>query len=156
MRGHRDPAGPAPQLERGSLSGAEELAAQAEEVPHSCQGSPRAHPTPSPISSALFLLTPEGLRVVTPESPQVRHQHRCPFQGPFLSPSRFWGWKYPNNPLQYSCLGNSHGQRSLAGCSPKSEGTTRMGTDTPVHRPETPAVSTQSSTRGLSDGHESQ
>ena len=32
---------------------------------------------------------------------------------------------------------------------PVSEGTTRRGTDTPVHRPETPAVSTHSSTRGL-------
>ena len=32
---------------------------------------------------------------------------------------------------------------------PVSEGTTRRGTDTPVHRPETPGVSTQSSTRGL-------
>ena len=33
---------------------------------------------------------------------------------------------------------------------PVSERTTRRGTDTPVHRPETPAVSTHSSTRGLS------
>ena len=32
---------------------------------------------------------------------------------------------------------------------PVSEGTIRRGTDTPVHRPETPVVSTQSSTRGL-------
>ena len=32
---------------------------------------------------------------------------------------------------------------------PVSEGTTRRGTDTPVHRPKTPAVSTHSSTRGL-------
>lgn len=73
----------------------EEPGAQAGEVLRSYQGSPRAHPTPGPIFSAFFLLTPEGLRVVTPVSPQVRHQHRCPFQGPFLSPSRFWGWKYP-------------------------------------------------------------
>ena len=33
--------------------------------------------------------------------------------------------------------------------NPVGEGTTRRGTDTPVHRPETPAGSTHSSTRGL-------
>ena len=32
---------------------------------------------------------------------------------------------------------------------PVSEGTTRRGTDTPVHRPETTAGSTHNSTRGL-------
>ena len=34
------------------------------------------------------------------------------------------GWEDPiggghGNPLQYSCLENPHGQRSLAGCSPR-------------------------------------
>ena len=28
------------------------------------------------------------------------------------------GWEGNGNPLQYSCLGNAHGQRSLVGCSP--------------------------------------
>ena len=35
---------------------------------------------------------------------------------------RFLGWEAPGegtgNPLQYSCLENPHGQRSLVGCSP--------------------------------------
>ena len=34
--------------------------------------------------------------------------------------------------------------------NPVDEGTTRRGTDTPVHRPEKPAGSTHSSTSGLS------
>ena len=34
--------------------------------------------------------------------------------------------------------------------NPVDEGTTRRGTDTPVHRPEIPAGSTLSSTSGLS------
>ena len=34
--------------------------------------------------------------------------------------------------------------------NPVDEGTTRRGTDTPVHRPEKPAGSTLSSTSGLS------
>ena len=35
---------------------------------------------------------------------------------------RSLGWEDPleeGNPLQYSCLENPHGQRSLAGCSPR-------------------------------------
>ena len=58
------------------------------------------------------------------------------------------------NPLQYSCLENPHGQRNLMCYSPwghkeSDEGTTRRGTATPVHRPQRPAGSTHSSTRGL-------
>ena len=47
------------------------------------------------------------------------------------------GWEDPpggghDNPLQYSCLKNLHGQRSLAGCSPwghkESDMTERLST----------------------------
>ena len=46
---------------------------------------------------------------------------------PAMQPRETWvlslGWEDPlegghGNPLQYSCLENPHGQRSLAGCSP--------------------------------------
>ena len=41
------------------------------------------------------------------------------------------------NPLQYSCLGNPHGQRSLAGCSPwgckESDMTERLSTAHAMH-----------------------
>ena len=43
-----------------------------------------------------------------------------------------WPDKQTVNPLQYSCLGNAHGQRSLAGCSPwgrkESDPTERLST----------------------------
>ena len=39
------------------------------------------------------------------------------------TPVRYLGWEHPQwdghgNPLQYSCLENPHGERSLVGCSP--------------------------------------
>ena len=45
---------------------------------------------------------------------QCRRHKRCRFN----SWVRKILWKGNGNPLQYSCLENLHGQRSLAGCSP--------------------------------------
>ena len=49
------------------------------------------------------------------------------------------------NPLQYSCLENPHGQRSLAGCSPwglkESDTTKRLSTEQHICRNRREAMS---------------
>ena len=52
-------------------------------------------------------------------------------------------------PISPSALDKSPMPGHLFKGNPVGEGTTRRGTDTPVHCPETPAGSTHSSTRGL-------
>ena len=52
-------------------------------------------------------------------------------------------------PIARSALEKDPRPRLLFEGNPVGEGTTRRGTDTPVHRPETPVGSTHSSKRGL-------
>ena len=52
-------------------------------------------------------------------------------------------------PISRSALDKNPMPGHLFEGNPVDEGTTRRGTDTPVHRPEKPAGSTHSSTRGL-------
>ena len=53
-------------------------------------------------------------------------------------------------PISRSALEKNPRPGHLFEGNPVGKGTTRRGTDTPVHRPEKPAGSTHSSTRGLS------
>ena len=55
----------------------------------------------------------------------------------------------PNAPIPRSAFEKDPRPGPLFEGNPLGEGTTRRGTDTPVHRPERPAGSTHSSTRGL-------
>ena len=52
-------------------------------------------------------------------------------------------------PISWSALDKNPMPGHLLEGNPVDEGTTRRGTDTPVHRPEKPAGSTHSTTKGL-------
>ena len=63
--------------------------------------------------------------------------------------SHVGGSTYQTTPISRSTLVKNSMPGHLFEGNPVDEGTTRRGTDTPVHRPEKPAGSTHSSTRGL-------
>ena len=106
-----------------------------------------------------FLCAPSPLLLVTGESIPLRGLERVPgLPGTRqdeagltrkFETSHVGGATCRTTPFPWSALEKDPRPGPLFEVNPVGEGTTRRGTATPVHRPQRPAGSTHSSTRGL-------